>query len=368
MAVPESLVDPGGRFDALTWQVRRFAAGTATNPAVVSLTVLLASAGYLMLVMRWPEVLSWAPVTVLAVAAGVFLPPRHLLGTYAVQLALATAVAVKVHDDRLTAPSFIITLFVLMVLLYAVARHRAQAGVVGLTSDAMVADMRDRLNRQVELPELPLGWGAEARVQATKGAPLAGDLVVSNLVEGRLQVTLLDISGKGYGAGSRALMLAGAMGGLLGAVPPGEYLGAANRHLCRTQAEDEFATAVHLSIELGTGSYEVSYAGHPPAVQYFAGAGRWRSLVGSRGPALGIVEGARYPQIAGTLRRGDAIILFSDGIVEARDRSLTQGLDAMVGKAEKSSVGGFAGLALTLCENAPCREDDDRSAFVIWRS
>ncbi len=42
--------------------------------------------------------------------------------------------------------------------------------------------------------------------------------------------------------------------------------------------EEGFATAIHLSLDLGDGTFEVRSAGHPPAALRHAGAGRWGVL------------------------------------------------------------------------------------------
>ena len=56
---------------------------------------------------------------------------------------------------------------------------------------------------------------------------------------------------------------------------------AANDYLLRQEWEEGFATAVHLSLDLATGRFEVRTAGHPPAVQLDR---RLRPLVGAATP------------------------------------------------------------------------------------
>ena len=51
----------------------------------------------------------------------------------------------------------------------------------------------------------------------------------------QLEVALVDVSGKGVDAGTRALLLSGAFGGLLGSVTHEEFLPATNRFLLRQQ-------------------------------------------------------------------------------------------------------------------------------------
>ena len=61
------------------------------------------------------------------------------------------------------------------------------------------------------------------------------------------------MSGKGVAAGTRALLLSGALGGLLGSEDPEDLLPAANSYLDRQEWDEGFATAVHLVADLVDG-------------------------------------------------------------------------------------------------------------------
>ena len=63
---------------------------------------------------------------------------------------------------------------------------------------------------------------------------------------------VVDVSGKGDRAGTRALLLAGAMGGLVTALEPAEFLPATNAYLINHPWQDGFATAIHLSVDLAS--------------------------------------------------------------------------------------------------------------------
>src|SRR3546814_20683323 len=88
-----------------------------------------------------------------------------------------------------------------------------------------------------------------------------------NEAEGRLDLVVCDVSGKGEDAGTRALLLSGAFGGLLGASHPADFLPAANDYLLRQKWVEGFATAVQLSADLATGDVVIHSAGPQPAVQ-----------------------------------------------------------------------------------------------------
>ena len=57
-------------------------------------------------------------------------------------------------------------------------------------------------------------------------------------------------------------------------------------------------------------------------MHYDAGCGRWRPLDEARGPALGLQPGAEYPSSRTVLQRGDALLVYTDGIIESRARDL----------------------------------------------
>ena len=67
------------------------------------------------------------------------------------------------------------------------------------------------------------------------GASFGGDFVVSTCDGKTLEVAVVDVSGKGIDAGTRALLLSGAFGGLLGSVPASEFLSACNAYLRRAE-------------------------------------------------------------------------------------------------------------------------------------
>ena len=155
--------------------------------------------------------------------------------------------------------------------------------------------------------------------------------------------------------------------GLLGETRPERFLGAANSYLVAQEWDEGFATAVHVSVDLATGAYDVGTAGHPAAVQFHRGSGRWSLLDRTAGPVLGVLDGADYVRAQGVLASGDALVLYTDGVIETRDRDLSAGIDRMLGTAERLVTTGFAGGAARLCAAAGAGESDDRAVVMIWR-
>ena len=181
-----------------------------------------------------------------------------------------------------------------------------------------------------------------------------------------LEAVLTDVSGKGMDAGSRALLLSGAFGGLLGSLPPHQFLPAANGYLLRQRWAEGFATSVHLVLDLETGDYELLSAGHLPGVQLNAGSGRWEEKA-AEGLLLGVYEEAEFDGVKGTLRSGDVLMLFTDGLVEAAGRDITEGIDRLIGAADLFVGTGFDGAAWRLIEAVAKDVNDDRALLIISR-
>jgi hypothetical protein len=247
------------------------------------------------------------------------------------------------------------------------ARSRVKLGVAGTRGETMLIDLRDRLRSQGVLPELPRAWYAEAVMRSAGGASFAGDFMVAAKRPGGdvLEVAVVDVSGKGLGAGTRALLLSGAFGGLLGSVPPEQFLPAANDYLLRQDWGEGFATAVYLVLDLRTGAFQIRTAGHPPAVQLHAGSGRWAVQI-SEGPVLGVLEHAHFSVARGRLHAGDALLLYTDGLVETPQRDLTLGIDKLLGEAERLATGGFDHGATRLVDRI-ASQHDDRALVLLHR-
>ncbi|HVA59492.1 MAG TPA: PP2C family protein-serine/threonine phosphatase [Mycobacteriales bacterium] len=233
--------------------------------------------------------------------------------------------------------------------------------------DRLVIDLREQLAALSNPPSLPPGWALELAHLTADGAAFGGDFCVSALTrQGKLlELVLVDVSGKGIEAGTRALMLAGAVSGILGAVPPTEVLPALNAHLLRQGWDDGFGTAVHVAVTLASGDYALSVAGHPPPAEFHAGAGDWRVLESS-GVLLGVTDTAFWPVQHGRLDAGDALLLYTDGCVERSHEDIDTGIDRLLGNAYRQVLQGFAGGAARLLE-AGGDAHDDREIVWLWR-
>jgi stage II sporulation SpoE-like protein len=252
---------------------------------------------------------------------------------------------------------------------HLISGSRERLGVKGLRSEAMLVDLRHRLTAHGRIPDLPGDWHVEVMLRAAGGSAFGGDFVVSALSDDgkRLEVAVVDVSGKGIEAGTRALQLSGALGGLIGSLPPREFLPAASSYLLRQGWTEGFATAVHATIDLTSGEFTVDSAGHPPAVHFDAGSGRWRPLA-AEGPMLGLMQTSTFTHGQGLLRGGDALILYTDGLIEVPGRDIDIGVDKLLGEAERLLPVGFGGGARRLVDAVAPDGSDDRAVVMLWRN
>lgn len=312
-----------------------------------------------------------APFLILPVLAGGLLAQRRrdilvvtiaACGGFAVITSVHGAAAVRV-------PNLVLILAVAWVS-FLLASSRERLGVTGLRGETMLVELRERLRVQGALPELPAGWNWEMEQRSAGGSGFGGDFLVAARTGsgGRmLEFALVDVSGKGIDAGTRALLLSGALGGLLGAVPPEQFLAAANAYLRRQAWEEGFATAIHVAVDLETGDYLLDSAGHPPAAQFRAGSGVW-SLSAAEGSALGLFDDGSWPAVRGRLGRGDALLVFTDGLVEVPGRDLELGIDKLLGEANRLVISTFQGGAAKLIDAVAPAATDDRALTMVWRA
>ncbi|MCX4801512.1 serine/threonine-protein phosphatase [Streptomyces sp. NBC_01214] len=333
------------------------------------LTVPAIACGTLML----PVWFSPSALVLPIVAGGLLLRPASLLALYA---ASATALIVEalVLGPYTQGPARVTPGTVLVVAAcgffgLVIAQFRSRVGVPWRRGGTMLFDLRERIRVQSKLPALPRGWHREMALRPAGGQSFSGDFVVAARTNGgrTLEIVLTDVSGKGMEAGSRALLLSGAFGGLLGALPAHGFLPAANGYLLRQDWDEGFATSIHLVLDLETGDYELLSAGHLPALQLSAGTGRWQEKSGE-GPLLGVYDGAEFIPARGNLRPGDVLMLFTDGLVETSDREISEGMDRLTGEADRYVAAGWDGAAWHLIEKVAKNVNDDRALLLIRRS
>ncbi len=153
---------------------------------------------------------------------------------------------------------------------------------------------------------------------------VAGDCFeVFPVGEAGIGMLICDVMGHGVRAALIASMLRGLMeqASTL-ADTPGLLLSSLNRQLCRifTQANiTMFATACYVYLDLATGRLTLSGAGHPAPIVLYSSTGKALLPAIPRSAALGLIENALYRESEIVLEPGMKLMLYTDGLVEARD-------------------------------------------------
>ncbi len=198
----------------------------------------------------------------------------------------------------------------------------------------------ETLQRSV-LPEtLPSMEGATVAARylpGTAAIDVGGDWFDTlALADGRLGFVVGDVVGKGVQAASTMAQLRNGMRALtLDSSDAARIVTKLNR-LLETYTDAPFATLAFLVVDPVTHEAELLSAGHLPPLIVSPDA-RPRFFEGARGLPLGVDPDAVYAAERMTLEPGAVIVLYTDGLVERRDRPLDDGLDLLL---EASRDGG----------------------------
>jgi sigma-B regulation protein RsbU (phosphoserine phosphatase) len=149
---------------------------------------------------------------------------------------------------------------------------------------------------------------------------------------------------------------------------PADFLAAANDIVVEEIAEGKFITMLYLTVDGRSGELTCASAGHPPP----------RLVRGSevvpldvRGLALGIAPGQEYEAERVQLEPGDAAVLFTDGLIEARRDGELYGEERLDAALAANAALPAAELAQALVED--CRAyggelADDCAVVVVRRA
>ncbi|WP_152050871.1 SpoIIE family protein phosphatase [Tautonia marina] len=135
----------------------------------------------------------------------------------------------------------------------------------------------------------------------------------------RLGIALADVSGKGIPA---ALMMAKFSGNtrycILTENAPAPAVTILNDQLCEAGLEEKFITLSLSVLDLERGRLTLSSAGHLPVLIRRANGRVEEHGVDISGLPLGILPDFPYQQVDIQLDRGDVVVIYSDGITDAR--------------------------------------------------
>jgi PAS domain-containing protein/anti-sigma regulatory factor (Ser/Thr protein kinase) len=245
-----------------------------------------------------------------------------------------------------------------------------------------LATMLQRSLLPRRLPELPGGTAVARYLPARRGLQVGGDWYdVISLSEDRVALVIGDVQGHSAGAATimgqmRTAVRAYAVEGH----PPDVVISHANRLLVGMET-DLFATCCYAEVDMEEGTILFVRAGHlSPLVRHADGTTEEVQVEG--GPPLGVLAEADFPMTAVALAPGTVLALVTDGLVEASDLPLDEGMErtrTALGVAEPADLGLMADALLG---DLGRREDDVallllrydgmetrpiKSGWAVWR-
>jgi len=219
-----------------------------------------------------------------------------------------------------------------------------------------------------ERPSVP-GLDVGAVYQSAAQMDVGGDVYdFIGLADGRLAVVLGDVTGHGIDATADMAMAKFVFRSLAREhAEPSSFLEHANEIVVGEIAVGKFITMVSVVVD-PNGALLCASAGHPEP-RLVRPDGTVESLP-CGGLALGIETMQTYEQVAATLPPGAAVVLYTDGVVEARsDRELfgLERLDAVLADRHGSSAQDMAEAVIAACRTFAGGNLTDDCAIVVIR-
>jgi len=222
----------------------------------------------------------------------------------------------------------------------------------------------------MSFPVVPgLDVGALYR-SASEVAQVGGDFYDLLALEGgRVAAVIGDVCGKGVAAARHTMRLRYLLRTLLDeGQPPGRTLTSFNRQVIEEIAEDEYVTLLLLVVDPATGAVSWSSAGHPPPVLACPGP---RTLAFAGSLPLGLFPDAGYRTGRFTLQPGRCVVLYTDGVIEARNLDgqelAAEGLEAAIPPMAASAAAVAEAILKQVQSHAGDHLDDDAAVLVLRR-
>jgi serine phosphatase RsbU (regulator of sigma subunit) len=217
-----------------------------------------------------------------------------------------------------------------------------------------------------EIPGLEIGHLYEASARLDIG----GDVYdLMTLPDGRLAAVIGDVTGHGIDAAADMAMMKFLFRSLAREHSrPGDFLAHANEVVMGEIAAGKFVTMAYLLIDLARAVVACAAAGHPsPRLVRPDGS---VSTLPAGGLALGVEGGQEYDDVEEEFPPGAAVVLFTDGVLEARQAGEMYGeerLDALLARRAALPADELARAILADCREFAGGELEDDAAVVVLK-
>lgn len=230
-------------------------------------------------------------------------------------------------------------------------------------------DFAETMQRSLLPREAPRVRGLDVGhvYQSSARVDVGGDLYDFLVLEGgRLGVALGDVLGKGISAAADMAMTKFSFRVLArGGADPSRLLASVNDVVCDEIESGKFVTFLYALVDPEAGEVACASAGHPPP-RVVRPQGRVTSL-GTSGLALGIEAGQEYATESVRLEPGSTVVLYTDGVLEARRDGELYGeerLDRLLSERRHLRAQELAAAILADCRSFSGGELADDCAIV----
>src|SRR5215212_4503517 len=233
-----------------------------------------------------------------------------------------------------------------------------------------------RLIQQTLLPKtLPRFPGYDVAAYYQPAREVGGDFYdFLELEDGRLGLVIGDVTDKGIPAAlvmatTRTMMRAAAQR----LFSPGEVLRSANEALVTDIPPNMFITCLYAILEPESGHIVYANAGHDLPYHRRASRSEGAEELRARGMPLGLMSGMDYEEKEIVLGKGESVLFYSDGLVEAHDPEREMfgfpRLQGLVGthRSGGSSLIGFLLSELTDFTGDGWEQEDDITLVTLER-
>jgi serine phosphatase RsbU (regulator of sigma subunit) len=247
----------------------------------------------------------------------------------------------------------------------------AQAGGIAADTAGLAAALAAERHVTLELQRaiLPLhdepfdlpGLRAVVRyLPASHDSRVGGDwYITAEMPGGHVLLAIGDVGGHGLAAAAGMARLRGALAGLaITGSPPERLVGWLN-DLVHHVGPEHTASVIAAYFDPPTRVLTWAQAGHPPPVLV-----RGQRATALRSPA-GILLGAArsgYDAASLELRQDDLLLLYSDGLIERRHRSLDEGLAALTAAA--AGIGDPESMICAVLDALGSADTEDDTCLV----
>lgn len=173
---------------------------------------------------------------------------------------------------------------------------------------------------------------------ATELAQVGGDFYdLFELEHDKVGILLGDVSGKGLSAAALTSLVKNIVKAYaLEGEPPGKIMSRTNDIVYRESSSGTFVTVFMGILDLQTGKLSYCNAGHPPPVLKKALGDT--VFVNDTSPVIGVFKSYSYPVSETSIGIGDALVLYTDGVIEARRGKKFYGDDRLLNTVTRSKA------------------------------